>query len=597
MRRFLVFLVLVILFLNIGVKFVYQESYTNVVGYGMVEGELLNPKGVAVDEDGNIYVVDSGNSRIQVFDKDGNYKFMFGGKGSKDFQFMMPVGIAVFKNRVFITDSYSNNPLSNKVVVFDKQGRFLYSFGELGSEGGNFINPTGIYCSDSGYLYVCNQGNRRIEKFTLDGVFISSFGSEYLKNPYGIFIKGSKIYITDISEKKILIFDENSQKLISKIDNKKVLSPRGICVDSEENIYVVDRANYSIFKFNSEGDYIKTIGRYGIYKGKFIKPDSIAIFKNHLIVTDEILSRIQAFSLSGNFEWEVKSVFFKPENMSEPSDFYLDKSNIVICDSRNWRILYLNKKGEFVREIIDIKNSPFEFPKEPEENVKDQTPFLKHPISVNPINNNLLIGDYGNFLWEMTEAGLKPSSFFRFILLDSSGNYINSFGDLENYPTVYDFCVDDRKNLIYALTSHSLIILDLKGRIKRQVNFQKYDLFSPEQINLYNNKLYIVFSFSCKIAVFSKEGKLLKLIGGRGKGDGQFMSPQGFFIDEKGNIYVADTENSRIQVLDSKGNFLYSIGRWGTSEGQFIHPIRVFVKDKEILVLDDYTKREGRSWK
>ena len=87
----------------------------------------MNPRGVAVDDIGNVFVVDSGNNRVQKFDSNGVFLDIWGGFGTAPGQFNAPQFIAVFGDRVYVTDSGNN-----RVQVFNRSGDFLTQWGEPG---------------------------------------------------------------------------------------------------------------------------------------------------------------------------------------------------------------------------------------------------------------------------------------------------------------------------------------------------------------------------------------------------------------------------------------------------------------------------------
>jgi len=93
--------------------------------YGSGFGQFSFPQGIDVDRDGNLYVVDTGNHRIQKFNKSGNFVKSWGGLGREVGKFVFPYSLSVNKekNYVFVTDPYNN-----RVEVFDTQGNFLYQW-------------------------------------------------------------------------------------------------------------------------------------------------------------------------------------------------------------------------------------------------------------------------------------------------------------------------------------------------------------------------------------------------------------------------------------------------------------------------------------
>ena len=87
---------------------------------GDAPGQFKYPSGIAVDDQGKVYVVDGGNGRIQIFDQTGKFVRMFGSKGSDPKQFSDPSGIVVAKGLVYVADTGNA-----RVQVFSSDGIFL----------------------------------------------------------------------------------------------------------------------------------------------------------------------------------------------------------------------------------------------------------------------------------------------------------------------------------------------------------------------------------------------------------------------------------------------------------------------------------------
>lgn len=124
---------------------------------GQGQGELAYPNGVAVDGEDRIFVADSNNARVQVFDPEGKFLFAFDGADQKgNHRFSSPTGIEISKGRVYVVDTLTHN-----LRILDLEGKPLDQFGARGTGNGEFNFPSGL-AAGSNRLVVADQKNNRI---------------------------------------------------------------------------------------------------------------------------------------------------------------------------------------------------------------------------------------------------------------------------------------------------------------------------------------------------------------------------------------------------------------------------------------------------
>jgi DNA-binding beta-propeller fold protein YncE len=127
-------------------------------GRGIEDGKLNFPTNIVTDTAGKVYVMDSFNFRVQIFDADGKFLSKFGGIGTGFGQFSKPKGIGVdSEGHIYVSDAAFNN-----VQIFDQEGRLLLFFGEMGSRRGQFWLPAGLAVDAHNRIYVADQYNKRI---------------------------------------------------------------------------------------------------------------------------------------------------------------------------------------------------------------------------------------------------------------------------------------------------------------------------------------------------------------------------------------------------------------------------------------------------
>jgi len=266
---------------------------------GSGNGQFSGPWGIAVIGD-SVYVADYGNQRVQKFTLGGTYSHSWGG-------FTAPTGVDGYDTYisghiVFVTDrtTAKRYTVNGTTVYYDGagaaamntmgggsmaaiNGASVYctaddgsekinifkldmtstSFGGDGTSDGLMKNPADV-CPDKvhntecSYLYAVDTGNRRIQKFTKDGVYVSKWGS------FGA-------------------------------GDGKFSTPQGIAVDSRGFVYVADTGNNRIQKFDANGNFLAKWGSAGTGNGQFNNPWQIAINGDRIYVTDLDNSRVQYF--------------------------------------------------------------------------------------------------------------------------------------------------------------------------------------------------------------------------------------------------------------------------------------------------------------
>ncbi len=222
----------------------------------------LGPAGIATDEDGNIYVADTWGYRIEKFGPDGQFLLKWGdgqatgGDITKNQQFPTsfygPRSIAYDKTagELFITDTGNH-----RVVVYDKQGQFKRQFGSRGSGPGQFDEPVGLAIGPDSKLYITDLRNRRVQVLDQQGGFdrqiaVPEWAEAALSEPYLTFDSQGDLYVSVPTTGTILRFDQAGQVVASYNlgSGANLLNPVGLVFDSDGNLYVADAKRHAIVK-------------------------------------------------------------------------------------------------------------------------------------------------------------------------------------------------------------------------------------------------------------------------------------------------------------------------------------------------------------
>ncbi|WCT10739.1 gliding motility-associated C-terminal domain-containing protein [Mucilaginibacter jinjuensis] len=290
-------------------------TYLNQFGtIGSGNGNLNQPNDLAVDAAGNTYVTDgnnltanSGNNRVEIFDKNGAYVGQFGSFGVSNEQFNQPYGIAVSTSGVIYVADAGNN----RVQVFSSPGIYLTSIGTSGTIATGQLNkPQGIYLDEGHHeLYVADAGNNRVAVFDTNlGTLSRQYGSSgsasgQFAGPSGVVVTGGVIYVTDSGNRRIVKFDMAGNPLgtigVPGTGNGEFLSPAGITTDGIGKIYVVDKSTTSrveIFDIATDG-FLGIGGSTGVGDGNLRFPSGITADKNgNIYVADRNNNRVETFT-------------------------------------------------------------------------------------------------------------------------------------------------------------------------------------------------------------------------------------------------------------------------------------------------------------
>ena len=213
--------------------------------YGDGDGHCIWPFGIAVDNQGQVYVSDEWTNTISVFDGDGKCIRKWGSTGSGDGEFNRPAGLAVEKSgNVIVVDSGNS-----RLQVFTPEGKFVGKCGGPGKGEGEFNQPWGITLDKAGDILVADWKNHRVQKLSPHGKFLSSIGS------FGKIVEPDNAYRVTIFGPYVAGEGEKAGHPRTDQFNH----PTDVAVDSDGDIYVTDWGNHRVCIFDSEGGPITTL--------------------------------------------------------------------------------------------------------------------------------------------------------------------------------------------------------------------------------------------------------------------------------------------------------------------------------------------------
>lgn len=219
------------------------------------------PRGMTVSPQNEYLVLDNAG-RVLVFNEDGDLQRQW---WMPEYAIGKAEGICVLKDgRIAVADTHYH-----RIVLFDHEGVVTGTFGQRGSEPGDFVYPVSITQDPDENLYVCEYGqNDRVQKFRPDGTFLLQFGGPgtepgQFQRPSGIVWYDHRLYIVDAFNNRIQVYTDDGKPVAILGESDRIAEvhyPYDIAVDQNGDLFVVEYGAGRVSKFSRSG---RLLGRYG----------------------------------------------------------------------------------------------------------------------------------------------------------------------------------------------------------------------------------------------------------------------------------------------------------------------------------------------
>jgi len=227
-------------------------------GEGEGPGEYREPRGIAVDVNGNVYVADFRNARIQRFGPDGLFIGMWGEEGDLPGQFKDPCDVkADAKGGIWVADTFNH-----RIQSFVADGTFVASY-----EGGLFA-PRGIAVDGRGRVWVSDTGNGAVKLFTAPGdpprlIGSKGTGDGEFDMPVGIAVdREGRVYVADAGNRRVQVLDREGNYLRQfPVDGWRggAFNEPYLALDGRGGIYLTDPLGHRVLKYSSRGELLGTL--------------------------------------------------------------------------------------------------------------------------------------------------------------------------------------------------------------------------------------------------------------------------------------------------------------------------------------------------
>jgi YD repeat-containing protein len=476
---------------------------------GTEPGQLDDPLGLSVDSNGDVWVANSGDSRVEEFSESGTYHSQLGGPGSGNGQLDDPSDIAIDEGELYVADSGNN-----RVEEFSPNGVYLSQFGSKGTNGGQLDAPLALAANaTTGELFVSDTGNERVEEFSPAGKYLAEFGSSgagagEFQSPVGVAVNSEgEVYIVDRENARVetwtppqaggahLIYSTTFGSIGS--GNGQLNAPTRVAIDGHGNVWIADTANARIEEFSAAGAFIAAYGSRGSGNGQFEDPVGIAVNQSTgvVYVSDKTTGRVDELS-----DGEFKS--FGSEDLRGPSGLKIDSSgNVWVADTGNTRIDEFSASGEFLQAIG----------------------------------------------WGVADGKAELETC-------KTGCQMGRSGPGEG------------------------------------------EFVEPVDVTASGADIYVADRGNRRVQELSMSGAYVRSFGAEGTGSGQFMAPEGIAADAAGNVYVVDGPDARVEEFSPSGAFLAQFASYGTGEGQLHGPTGVAIDAAGDMYVADSANNRVERW-
>ncbi len=292
-------------------------------------GELNGPTGVVVDGRGTIYVADTMNHRIQVFDAQGNRIRTLGGFGGGLQQFYEPRGLAVdADDNLYVADTWNA-----RISKFSPEGEWLASWGSGASDLGDgrmatitngdqfanesqplgFFGPRDVAVDAQGNVYIADTGNKRIVVTDAEGNYRYQWGyggsdlGEF-NEPSGVAVDADGyVYVADTWNSRVQVFPPQPDGIVAPVPSvhwrvsgwlKDTYEDPAIEVDNQGHVFVGVPLQNIVIMTNTRGDVLLRWGGAGSDLASLNSPSGMAIDpEGDIVVADRNSSRALRFTL------------------------------------------------------------------------------------------------------------------------------------------------------------------------------------------------------------------------------------------------------------------------------------------------------------
>lgn len=498
-------------------------------------GGLKAARGIAAGADGTIYVADTGNNRIVMFDKDGGSKGSFGMKGSEPGRLKGPASVAVGADgRVYVADTGND-----RVKAFTQDGILLFQFGgntTVKKEQGLFSGPSRVALDPSDNIYVLDKGNDRIQKFDASAKFVREFsllGDDFDLDVYGF------LYVLDAGAGKVIEQDPKGQIL---------------------------------GRFGSAG---KGSGQFRKPAGLSVAPDGSVIIAdtgNARLMRVELTNKLKDAPLPANTATKLSVTGPSRKLPYAASHLAVHGDDVYAYIPGQGQFVVLGKDGKEKRRFGKAKGKGADVTRATEGFAVSE----KHGLYVSDTPNNRLQHftlDGKHKANHLESSGMFDSKAKEGRVKSPRGVAVNDDGSV--------YIANAGNARVDAVSPEGVFLFGFGPAVGPHT--------MEEPVSLAWDKagfIYVADKSLKRVFKTEPSGAFIAALGGPGKNPGQYESPVSVAYDGNSYVYVLDSVLRRVSVYDKEGKWLSDLFAGGPGSRELTEPVSLAVQGSSLLIAD-----------
>ncbi|KAI8493590.1 hypothetical protein Bbelb_285110 [Branchiostoma belcheri] len=243
------------------------------------------------------------------------------------------------------------------------------TFGEEGSEAGQFFWPVGVTVSEEREIFVADGENERLQVFTLQAMFVRQFPTavpgEQEMQPTDVVVDGEgNLWVVGGTDSAEFAVQYNKQgRVLRKFDLQETGCYRGVAVDTRRNHILItqstgdeDNRHGEVLVFRPDGTLVRTVGQ----QQGMVYPWCITVDgEGNILVSDSDNHCVYVYTEDGQFLFQFGGEGSDEGQLNEPCGICTDRAgNIIVADTGNSRVEMFDKTGKFLKHIATDMTDP-----------------------------------------------------------------------------------------------------------------------------------------------------------------------------------------------------------------------------------------------